>query len=68
MADQEVIEKIAKCGKVFCPAAPINQMQLFKGETDQLQSVISAITTRGKHVVRFQRCHGAFKDMFLPDS
>jgi Cdc6-like AAA superfamily ATPase len=53
MADIDEYSKIAACGRVFCPAAPINQFQLFRGRKEQLQSVIAAITTRGKHVVLY---------------
>ena len=53
LANSDEIKKVFLCGKVFSAAAPINTMQLFKGRKEQLQSVISAVTARGKHIVLF---------------
>jgi Cdc6-like AAA superfamily ATPase len=53
VANANELQKIRQCGKVFSPAAPINRIQLFKGRKEQLESVVSAISTRGKHVVLF---------------
>src|SRR5262245_13165396 len=53
MADANEVRKMVKCGQVFNSSAPINRLQLFKGRTEQLQSVTWAITTRGKHIILF---------------
>lgn len=53
MADAKDIKLMHQCGKVFNAAAPINRLQLFKGRKEQLEKVVSSISTRGKHVVLF---------------
>jgi Cdc6-like AAA superfamily ATPase len=53
MAKVSELTLMHECGKVFNAAAPINRFQLFKGRKEQLEKVISSISTRGKHVVLF---------------
>jgi Cdc6-like AAA superfamily ATPase len=40
-----------EAGRVFSPAAPINQRRLFAGRTEQVRRVIDAINQPGQHVL-----------------
>lgn len=40
-------------GRVFTPAAPIDQKDLFAGRNEQLRRVVDAISQRGQHAVIF---------------
>src|SRR5262249_44508991 len=40
-------------GKVFSPAAPIDEKELFAGRTQQVSTVTDAIIQRGQHVIIF---------------
>lgn len=40
-------------GRVFSPAAPIDERALFAGRTDQLRDVIDAVNQRGQHAMIF---------------
>lgn len=42
-----------EAGRVFTPAAPINERDLFAGRRDQIRRVIDAINQRGQHVIIF---------------
>ncbi len=53
MSDREILQKVFQCGRIFNPAAPINDYDLFRGRVQQLDRVVSAIATRGQHVVLF---------------
>jgi Cdc6-like AAA superfamily ATPase len=51
--EADEVRKLTMCRTVFNESAPINRFQLFKGRRDQLTQVISAVGTRGKHVVLY---------------
>lgn len=53
MDRQKVLSKLHTCGKIFSSAAPINTLQLFRGRKEQLDRVISTISTRGKHIILY---------------
>jgi len=50
-ADQERLG--IEVGRVFTPAAPINETALFSGRRDQVRRVIDGINQRGQHVIIF---------------
>ena len=41
----------AEVGKVFNPAAPVEQKALFAGRLEQVNSVVDAISQRGQHAI-----------------
>ncbi|WP_186211972.1 AAA family ATPase [Burkholderia gladioli] len=49
----ERFERIQKVSSVFTPSAPIDQKSLFAGRSEQLYSVMNAVSQRGQHVVMF---------------
>ena len=47
-------EQIAlEAGRVFTPATPVNEKELFAGRMEQIRRTVDAINTRGQHVVIF---------------
>lgn len=40
-------------GRVFSPAAPIDEKALFAGRTEQLRDVVDAVNQRGQHAIVF---------------
>jgi len=40
-------------GSVFTPGAPINELELFAGRTDQINQILDAISQRGYHAILF---------------
>jgi len=47
-------QKLAlQVSRVFTPAAPINEKDLFAGRTDHVRRVIDALNQRGQHVIIF---------------
>ena len=53
MDSQEKIQRNFRLGEVFTPAAPIDQLSLFAGRTQQRNAVLDAILQRGRHAVLF---------------
>lgn len=52
MADSENFPQLAlEVGRVFSPAAPIDERALFAGRRRQLRAVIDAISQRGQHAI-----------------
>jgi Cdc6-like AAA superfamily ATPase len=42
-----------EAGKVFTPAVPVSEKELFSGRLDQLRRIFDAVNQRGQHVVIF---------------
>jgi Cdc6-like AAA superfamily ATPase len=50
--DQQ-FQKSTEAARVFTPAAPVSESDLFAGRTSQLRKVIDAIVQRGQHAIVF---------------
>lgn len=48
---QEILEKIHHAGNVFTSGAPISQKDMFAGRKSQLERVLTAITSPGRHPI-----------------
>jgi Cdc6-like AAA superfamily ATPase len=54
MADiRKRFERLAKATEVFTPGSPINSLDLFAGRIEQVSDILSALNTRGQHVVLY---------------
>ncbi len=53
MTDQDWDQLAIDAGKVFTPAAPIDEERLFAGRLEQLRQVIDAINQKGQHAIVF---------------
>jgi Cdc6-like AAA superfamily ATPase len=53
MQEHETKELVFRCSRVFSPAAPINNLDLFAGRLKQIERISDAINTRGQHAVIF---------------
>lgn len=53
MNDQEILHRRIEIGKVFTPSAPIDRKALFAGRKKQIESLINAVTQKGRHAVLF---------------
>jgi hypothetical protein len=42
-----------EAGKVFTPAVPVSERELFSGRIEQLRRVFDAINQRGQHAIIF---------------
>ena len=42
-----------EAGKVFTPAVPVSERELFSGRIDQLRRVFDAINQHGQHAIIF---------------
>lgn len=53
MSEDERYAAIARLAKAFSPGAPIDTQDLFAGRREQLTEVLTAVGSRGRHVVIF---------------
>src|SRR5262245_50550157 len=53
MLDSDKQKKIALCGRVFSPAAPVNRLKLFAGRLQEIRMITDAISTRGRHAIMY---------------
>lgn len=51
MAPDEQLRLRAEIGKVFNPAAPVEQQALFAGRIEQIKTLFDAINQRGQHAI-----------------
>jgi len=52
-AEEEKLRLRFEAGRVFTPATPVDEKDLFAGRRAQLNAVIDAISQRGQHVIIF---------------
>src|SRR6266540_7408359 len=51
LAQEERLRLRAEIGKVFNPAAPVEEKALFAGRIEQVNNVVDAISQRGQHAI-----------------
>lgn len=53
MSAEEWEQLSIEAGKVFTPATPVNEQQLFAGRKEQLQQVVEVVNQKGQHAIIF---------------
>jgi ABC-type dipeptide/oligopeptide/nickel transport system ATPase subunit len=53
LSDEARLKKIAICGRVFSPAAPVNRLKLFAGRIKEVRLISEAVATRGRHAIMY---------------
>lgn len=53
MRNPQHIQLAFDAGRVFSPAAPIDEAALFAGRIDQIRAVLDAVSQRGQHAIIF---------------
>jgi Cdc6-like AAA superfamily ATPase len=53
LTQQESFRLSIEAGRVFTPAAPIDDRELFAGRTDQVRKVLDAVNQKGQHAIIF---------------
>jgi Cdc6-like AAA superfamily ATPase len=53
VAADERVQLSFDAGSVFTPGAPINELELFAGRSEQVDEILNAISQRGYHAVLF---------------
>jgi hypothetical protein len=53
MVMDEWMELSLNVSKVFTPAAPVDEAQLFAGRIDQLRQVVDILNQKGQHAIIF---------------
>jgi Cdc6-like AAA superfamily ATPase len=53
LTPERAFELSLEAGRVFTPAAPIDDRELFAGRTDQVRKVLDAVNQKGQHAIIF---------------
>lgn len=51
MVDDQAVQLALEAGRVFTPAAPVGESDLFAGRTEQLKTLIHAAGQKGRHAI-----------------
>lgn len=49
----EAVQLAFEAGNVFTPGAPINELELFAGRSEQIDAILNAISQRGYHAILY---------------